>query len=171
MSKKYRFQHHPYKQKIWKISCIFVRNFGGRCETGRHAGWGAGSSFSSCSSFFLRLSWKNCRIASAHSEANTPLRIVIFGWNGWTGAAGLSDNSKPFPPSPPSGKSLQKNKLHVKTYFKDIIFCHAVVNQNYIFGPPTLYSIQYCIIFFPTILFHSIMVPAAHSSKNVSFQS
>lgn len=102
--KKYGVQYHPYKQKTWKISCIFVRIFDGWWEPESCADGGGGSSFFP---FFL-LSWKNCCITSAHSKANTPRRMVIFGWNGWTGAAGLSDNSEPFPPSPPSGKSLQK---------------------------------------------------------------
>lgn len=70
---------------------------------GRHEGWGGASSSFTC--FFL-LSWKNCCITSAHSDANIPRRILIFGWKGWTGAAGLSISSEPFPP-PRSGKSLQ----------------------------------------------------------------
>ena len=70
---------------------------------GRQDGDGGCSAFFSL--FFL-LSWKNCCIMSAHSDANIPRLIVIFGWNGWTGAAGFSVSSEPFPPLP-SGKSLQ----------------------------------------------------------------
>ena len=71
---------------------------------GKHEG---GAGISGFFSFCFLLSWKNCCIASEHSEANTPRRIVIFGWNGWAGACGLSVTSEPLPPSPPLGKSLQ----------------------------------------------------------------
>lgn len=102
------FSATAYKQNIiWKISWILVRIFDGWFAMGRNEGWGGGSPF-----FSFLLSWKNCCIASAHSDANTPRRIVIFGWNGWTGAAGLSACSEPSPPPPPPppslGKSLQK---------------------------------------------------------------
>lgn len=91
-----------YKQNIkLNICCILVRIFVGWFAMGRHEGGGRGSGFFS---FFLLLSWKNCCITSAQSDASTPRRIVIFGWNGWTGAAGFSDGSDP---SPPLGKSLQ----------------------------------------------------------------
>lgn len=93
-----------YKQSImWKMWCNLLSNLEGcwwvmRREEG---------SFGDSSLFFFLLSWKNCCITSAHSVANTPLLIFIFGWNGWTGGAGLSLASDTF--SPPSGKSLQNN--------------------------------------------------------------
>lgn len=72
---------------------------------------------------------------SAHSDANTPRLIPIFGWNGWTGAAGLSVCSDPFPPLS-SGKSLQilgnflrKNKSSY-TNQQHFLFwqeCHVVI--------------------------------------------
>lgn len=39
----------------------------------------------------LLLSWKNCCITSAPSDASKPCLIVIFGWNGWAAANGLFD--------------------------------------------------------------------------------
>lgn len=92
------------QNRMWKASCILVRNFEGLLEIGRHEGGVGGSGFLS---FFLLLSWNNCCMISAHSDANIPRRIFTFGWKGWTGAAGLSVGSKPFCPSSPLGKSLQ----------------------------------------------------------------
>lgn len=103
--RKYDVNLLSYKQNItWKMSCILLSNL---------EGWwvviGSGSSF-----FFRLLSWKNCCITSAHSVANTPLLIFIFGWNGWTGAGGISLASETL--SPPSGKSLQSNFGHYHKY-------------------------------------------------------
>lgn len=117
-----RFWTIHHKQIIiWKMSCSFVSNFDGWWETGWSAGGPGGSA---CFSFFFLLNWKNCFIISAHSDANTPRRTSIFGWNGWTGATGLSDCSEPFPPLP-SGKSLQvlftcwpdKALFHLKMWY------------------------------------------------------
>lgn len=97
-----------YKHKnAWNMSCILVRIFDWWLAIGRE---GLGSK-SSLFTFFLLLSWKNCCIISAHSDAINPRRIVIFGWKGWTGAAGLSVSSEPF--SPP-GKSLQKFLSYIR---------------------------------------------------------
>lgn len=94
-----------YKQNMMlKMPCIFVSNFVGWWDTGR---LGA----SEFLFLFLLLSWKNCCITSAHSVANIPRRIAIFGWKGWTGAGGLSVDSDPVASSPPLGNSLHKGKL------------------------------------------------------------
>lgn len=105
-----------HKQNImWKMSCSLVSIFRGWWETACVEG-GAGG-VDCLFSFLFLLSWKNCCIIFAQSDANRPRRMVMFGWNGWTGAAGLSDRSDSLPWLP-SGKSLRVDKI--STSFLDV---------------------------------------------------
>lgn len=101
-----------HKQNIrWNMSCILLSSFDGWGEMGRHEGGVAGSDFFS---FFFLLSWKNCCIASAHSDSNTPRLMVIFGWNGCTGGSGLPVPSEAVAPSP-IGKSLKQKQREMNS--------------------------------------------------------
>lgn len=62
-----------------KASCILLRNLEGWLEIGRHEDGDGGVGGSGFLTFFLLLSWKNCCITSAHSDVNTPRRILTFG--------------------------------------------------------------------------------------------